>query len=241
MPALLAGIAALVLVVFGARAFANANPQTLALLMRKVAGVILLILALFLLTRGAVPLAIPIGLVGLGFLGLPLGSWFGFGNLFDGGSARKSPGQRSSVRTETLEMTLDHDSGEMEGRCLQGKFAGRSFSSLSDDDLLALLDELHTTDGKGAILVEAYLDRRVPDWRERHADSAKKEAPRGRASGGMTRDEAYHALGLKSGASDDEIRAAHRKLMKKVHPDQGGSDYLAARINEAKDVLLGGK
>ena len=241
MPALLAGVAALILVVFGARAFANANPQTLALLMRKAAGVILLAAALFLLARGAIPLAIPLGLVGLGFLGVPLGNWFGAGNPFGGGSARKSPGQRSSVRTEMLEMELDHDSGEMEGRCLGGTFAGRTLSSLSDEEVFALLDELRAPDSQGAALVEAYLDRRMPDWREREAGGRKKEAPRGRASGGMTRDEAYDALGLKPGASEEEIRAAHRRLMMKVHPDQGGSDYLAARINEAKDVLLGGK
>jgi hypothetical protein len=239
MPAFLAGVAALIILVVGARAFANANPQILAIVLRRAAGVILLALALFLLARGAIPLAIPVGLLGLGFLGVPLGSWFGGGNPF-GGTARKSPGQKSSVRTDTLEMELDHDSGEMEGRCLSGQFSGRTLSSLSDNELFALLDELRATDSQGALLVEAFLDRRMPDWRDRES-GAEKEAPRARPSGRMSRDEAYAALGLEPGTTEEEIRAAHRKLMMKVHPDQGGSDYLAARINEAKDVLLGGK
>ncbi len=240
MPAFLAGAAALILLVFGARAFAGADPQKLAMILRKAAGVILLALALFLLARGAIPLAIPVGLFGLGMLGVPLGSWFGSGNPF-GGSARKAPGQKSSVRTDAIEMELDHDSGEMEGRCLKGTFAGRMLSSLSDDELLSLLDELRATDSQGATLIEAYLERRMPDWRDRAADGAPKHEPRARPSGRMSRDEAYAALGLDAGASEEDIRAAHRKLMMKVHPDQGGSDYLAARINEAKDVLLRGK
>lgn len=66
--------------------------------------------------------------------------------------------------------------------------------------------------------------------------------PPPRAPGGpMTRDEAYQVLGLAPGASETEIRAAHRRLMRGAHPDQGGSDWLAARINQARDVLLAGR
>ena len=85
--------------------------------------------------------------------------------------------------------------------------------------------------------MEAFLDRRWQGWRDRASDRAKTErkSPRG---GGMTANEAYDVLGLTSGAKPDEIRAAHRRLMMKFHPDQGGSTYLAARINQAKEILL---
>jgi hypothetical protein len=240
MPAFLAGLAALLILVFGGRLLASANPQTLALVLRKSAGVALLLIAAFLLARGAVVLAVPLALFGFALLGMKMGSWFGAGGPF--GSSRKSPGQKSEVRTEALEMELDHDSGHMEGRCLRGQFLGRTLSSLSDEDLLVLLEELRGSDEQGAILIEAYLDRRAQGRRERPGDTARDEPrPAHGGRGRMTREEAYAVLGLAKGTSEDEIRAAHRKLMMKLHPDQGGSTYLAARINEAKDVLLGRK
>lgn len=240
MPAFLAGLAALLILVFGARLLASANPQKLAVGMRMAGGILLLLVAAFLLARGAFPLAIPLAFFGLALLGLPVRSWFGSGGPF---ASRKSPGQKSEVRTDALEMVLDHDSGEMEGRCLKGQFAGRMLSSLSEAELLVLLAELRGTDAQGASLIEAYLDRRAQGWREGRAEEAAKEQARAPRGGRirMSREEAYEVLGLKKGAGEDEIRAAHRKLMMKVHPDQGGSDYLAARINEAKDVLLGRK
>jgi hypothetical protein len=237
MPAFLAGLAALLILVFGARLLATVNPQTLALVLRKGAGVALLLIALFLIARGALPLAIPLAFFGLALLGMKTGSWFGAGGPF--GSANKSPGQRSEVRTDALEMALDHDSGDMEGRILKGQFTGRTLSSLSDGDLLVLLEELRGFDEQGTVLIEAYLDRRAQGWREGPEDAARDHPQSAR--GRMTREEAYEVLGLAKGANEDEIRAAHRKLMMKLHPDQGGSTYLAARINEAKDVLLGRK
>jgi hypothetical protein len=173
-------------------------------------------------------------------LGLPVPPWPGFEGLFR--APRKSSGQQSGVRTETIEMVLDHDSGRMEGKCLKGRFAGRDLSSLRDAELFQLLEDIGSTDMQGAALLEAYLDRRCRGWRDRRSREAKEEAkqPRNRA-GRMDRKEAYDVLGLKPGAREPEIRAAHRRLMMKLHPDQGGSTYLASRINEAKDVLLGRK
>ena len=171
MPAFLAGLAALLILVFGARLLATANPQTLALVLRKGAGVALLLLALFLIARGALPLAIPLAFFGLALLGMKTGSWFGAGGPF--GSADKSPGQKSEVRTDALEMALDHDSGHMEGRILKGQFTGRTLSSLSDEDVLVLLEELRGSDEQGTVLIEAYLDRRAQGWREGPEDAAR--------------------------------------------------------------------
>src|SRR5262245_17981434 len=174
-------------------------------------------------------------------LGLPIGPWVVTTSPF--GPKRKTPGQKSGVRTEALEMVLDHDSGQMEGTCFKGQFSGRALSSLSRHQLLELREELRITDAKGALLMEAYLDRRAPGWRDLrsgHSDREEPEQSRGRR-GGMTITEAYDVLGLKPGTKEAEIRAAHRRLMMKLHPDQGGSTYLAGRINEAKDVLLSRK
>ena len=103
---------------------------------------------------------------------------------------------------------------------------------------LQLLEELRSTNSQGAILMEAFLDRRWQGWRDRNAGAHAKTERKSPRSGGMTANEAYDVLGLKPGAKPDEIRAAHRRLMMKFHPDQGGSTYLAARINEAKEILL---
>jgi len=171
--------------------------------------------------------------------GLPVPPWPGLDGLFR--AHRKSAGQKSGVRTETIEMVLDHDSGRMEGKCLKGRFAGRDLSSLRDAELFQLLDGIGSADPQGAALLEAYLDRRFPGWRDRRAGGSARagaQQPRDR-SGRMDRKEAYDVLGLKPGAGEADIRSAHRRLMMKLHPDQGGSTYLASRINEAKDVLLG--
>src|SRR4029078_6453921 len=103
--------------------------------------------------------------------------------------------------------------------------------------LLPVVRALRGSDAQGAALLEAYLDRVTPDWRERDSGEAPGAAPRTQSSGQITRGGGHEAVALEHGASEYEIRAAHRRLMKKVHPDQGGSDYLAARINEAKDGL----
>lgn len=139
------------------------------------------------------------------------------------------PGDASGVETATLEMRLDLATGTMSGEVRRGEFSGRSLDSMDRADLLALLADCQANDADSVPLLEAWLDRVHPDWRD--------AAP---ASGGpMTRAEALAVLGLRDGASEEEIRAAHRKLMQSAHPDRGGSDWLASRINEARDLLLG--
>jgi hypothetical protein len=146
-----------------------------------------------------------------------------------------TPGGSSDVETAWLRMSLDHESGTMDGVVLQGTFRGRRLGELSADELRDLLVAARA-DGDTATLLETYLDRRYPDWRQSAATDASSQSP----SAAMTPEEAWRVLGLEPGADEAAIRDAHRRLMKKVHPDQGGSTYLAAKINQAKDLLLGG-
>jgi hypothetical protein len=154
-------------------------------------------------------------------------------------AAGPRPGQASSVETAWIRMSLDHDSGAMDGLVLQGPWAGRRLAELAPDALVELLAELRVNDTEGAQLVEAYLDRTQPGWRSGGADQEARAESRPTSTGAMTRDEAARILGVPPDASPDAVREAHRRLMMKMHPDVGGSDYLAAKINQAKDVLLG--
>jgi len=155
-----------------------------------------------------------------------------------------SRGQTSEVTTRFFRMTLDHDSGDMDGEILEGRHAGRWLSQLDAASLVDLYLDLETEDAQSAELLAAYLDRtHGAEWRERAEAEAEADpgtaTGAGAASGPMTRAQALDILGLKEGASADDIRAAHRRLMQTHHPDRGGSSFLAAQINQAKDVLLG--
>jgi DnaJ-domain-containing protein 1 len=143
-------------------------------------------------------------------------------------------GRQSGVRTRWLAMRLDHITGEAEGEVLQGRFAGRRLMELTLTELLSVRGEL-AGDAQSLALLEAWLDRRHPDWH-----SLQPQAAVGHGRVPMTRDQAYAVLGLSPGASSEEIKQAHRRLMQKLHPDHGGSDWLAAELNEAKDLLLHG-
>ncbi len=152
-----------------------------------------------------------------------------------------TPGQASEILTRFLKMTLDHDSGMMIGEVLEGSFAGRRLEDLELPQLAELWRECQREDRQSAAVLEAYLDRTLgAAWRE-----AAGAGPGGGAGGGagqpgaMSREEALDILGLEAGASPEAVREAHRRLMQKVHPDHGGSNYLAAKINQAKDLLLG--
>jgi hypothetical protein len=147
-------------------------------------------------------------------------------------------GQTSSIRTRFLDMQLEHDSGDLDGRVLEGPFQGLLLSELGLDQLIELLACCRREDEQSAAVLEAYLDRNFDDdWREA-AESAPGERA-GNGTGPMTESEAWAVLGLEPGAGESEIREAHRRLMQKLHPDRGGSTYLAAKINQAKDLLLG--
>ena len=150
--------------------------------------------------------------------------------------ARPAGGQTSRVQSRYLRMTLNHDSGEIGGEILQGQFAGKALGQLDLDDLLQLLRECQDDDESVALL-QAYLDREHADWQQ-HA-GAQGQQQSSAVPGEMSRDEALQVLGLSADASEADIVEAHRRLMRKLHPDRGGSAYLAAAINLAKQTLLG--
>jgi DnaJ-domain-containing protein 1 len=155
---------------------------------------------------------------------------------------RAAPGQTSQVQSRFLRMTLDHDTGDMEGEVLEGRFTGQRLSALSLEELLVLLNECRSEDEESEALLIAYLDRVHGDtWREQpEAGSAGgSKQPDQATDGQMTEQEAYEILGLEPGASEQEIIEAHRRLMQKLHPDRGGSTYLATKLNQAKECLIG--
>ena len=238
MPTLIAGVVAVILLYALLQMFRAANPVVLARAIKIGGGVVALAVAAFTGVKGELAVAIPLGIFGAGLLGWSPFGTSGFGNiggLFGGASSQRSPGQASRVRSQFLDMTLDHDSGELTGRIVAGPDAGHA---LEEYDLPQLAVMMTGFDAESVSLLESYLDRRFPAWRQDAQGDAAGRQHRPAASGKMTNEEAYQILGLQPGARSDEIRRAHRALMKKLHPDQGGSTYLATRVNEAKDTLL---
>jgi hypothetical protein len=206
---------------------------------RSLGGIGALIFAVFLVSRGEILLAAPAAAAGVWLLGwMPswMPTWMPDWLPGLGDRPFKAAGRVSRVRSAYLEVELDHDSGVMHGRVLAGRYQGTALDALAAPTLIELLGQI---DGDSRQLLLAYLDRREPGWRE-HAqrDTAAGNGGRAASGGKMTEQEAYQVLGLQAGASAQDVARAHRSLIKKLHPDQGGSTYLAARVNEAKDVLL---
>jgi DnaJ domain len=234
MQYLLLGLVALLLFLLATRAYTMANPQVLARQLRVGAGVAALAGAGFLVFRGMVGYAMSLAALGSWLIwGIGAAPW-GFPT-----SAQKTPGQTSRVTTDHLEVELDHDSGEIAGRVLKGAFAGRRLEELSPAEMAGLWQDCRFVDPQSAQIIEAYLDGAHPTWREDLARAAGEPGPSPPDDGKMTREQALEVLGLAGDAGDEDIRRAHRELMMKLHPDHGGSTFLAAQINEAKDVLLG--
>ncbi|HWV43720.1 DnaJ domain-containing protein [Pseudorhodoplanes sp.] len=228
MGPLILGAVLLLVAIWAMYGFARVDPKVAAQVLRKSGGIAALAGAAFLTARGQVGLGIPLGFAGLSLLG-----WVpGMASL--GKRMNKSAGQTSQVRSEFVEMELDHDTGVMRGRILKGRMAGVTLDALDVPGLISVLPEM---DDESRALLMAYLDRREPAWRE-HANAGAAAGPGHVDSGKMTEEEAYQILGVEPGASAADIGRAHRALMKKLHPDQGGSTYLAARVNQAKDLLL---
>ena len=228
------------------RQFLRTSPAVVARRMKQVGGAVLLVLALLLLVRGQVGPALGLGALAFWVM---TGRSLSRRGAASPGKSRAWPGARrrrmSRVRSATIEMELNHDTGVMSGVVLAGPFEGTPLAQLDRDSLSSLHDFCVSADGEGARLLEAYFDRRFPGWRGAAQDGADpwgdetgagpRRSPR---SGAMSEDEARELLGLAKGASREEVARAHRTVMKKAHPDHGGSTDLAARVNEAKDVLM---
>jgi hypothetical protein len=233
MVTLLYGIAAVGLVWWVSKLFAGANPAAMAKAFKLVGGIASVAGAALMLARGRTDMALLLGGVAAWLFG-----WRQFGLPGFMRRTAKTPGAVSRVRSAMIEMELDHDSGAMRGTVLAGSFAGRPLDSLPEGALRQLYGECARSDADGVRLLEAYLDRRFPRWREDGHHDADAGAYARPQPGAMTEQEAYQILGLQPGADAEAVRRAHRTLMKKLHPDQGGSTYLAARVNQAKEILL---
>ena len=236
MPALLLlALVLLAVVAFAIAWFLRANPSTVARLLRPALVVLggIGVGGLLIFGLRFVPQLLPelFGLAGVVFAALIARA---VRRRPSGGFSSPGSAQRTEVHTAFLQAWIDHGTGAVGGTVLSGRFAGRTLDGLGDGDLLDLHAEC-SSDADSLRILEAYLDRRLrSDWR-----NARRPPPSGPRSD-MTRDEALAVLGLAEGAGADEIRAAHRRLIQRMHPDVGGSADLAARINRAKDVLLGG-
>jgi hypothetical protein len=223
------GLVGLAILLWMAQKYLKADPRKLAAAAKLAGGLGLLGLAAVLGLRGHFEMAVPLAAFGLALLG-----WLPFAPAGFGARTQKSAGQVSRVRSAFLDMELDHDTGAMQGTILAGSRQGTALDTLDVTTLVSLLAEF---DEESRALLAAYLDRRDAGWRE-HAQS---DAAAGRgdfARGPMSEKEAYEVLGLQPGAKTEDIINAHRTLMKRIHPDLGGTSYLAARVNEAKDTLL---
>lgn len=229
----LLGLLLLAVAILAMRGFQSSSPSQLAQRVRLAAGILCFVLAVVIGARGLIQFAIPLG---------ALAAYLAFGSRgrasqpIGGPGGGTASGQSSQISTDTLDMELDHASGQIRGHVKRGIFEGRRLETLQAAELALLWQDVRVDDPRSAQLIEAYLDSMHPSWRD---DVQRGERDMRGPDGRMSRDEALEILGVAADASADDIRRAHRELMLKLHPDRGGSTYLASKINEAKDVLLG--
>ncbi len=244
MSYLILGVALLAGFILAGQWFANANPRTLVKVLKwMLIGVVVTVAAFFLFTGRmawaviTLPALIP-WLLRARAVARMAKTFSRMSQAASGGTG----GGASGVETTFLDMVLDHDTGRMTGKVNAGAFEGRRVEDLTLAQLFDLLAECRANDAEGARLLEAFLDREHPDWRDPDSGAgAGAGAGAGRAANAtrdMDRAEALKILGLEDGAGVADIKDAHRRLISGLHPDHGGSDYLAAQINRAKDILL---
>jgi hypothetical protein len=257
-PAFLLGILLLVGLTLLAKWFVNTEPRQVLRSLYWVAGLLIVSSGLFLALTGrlgwavaALGAALPWGmriLKAVGVFRFLRGAFGGVGTFGGGshgggpgsGAGRNSKGRISEVSSTYLRMKLDRDEGGMTGEVLSGPLAGRTLASLGEEELKGLI-QLVSEDPDSRALLESWLDRERPGWRESGAEHEESAGTGGGGTGGdgpMTRAEALRILGLEEPVDAEAIRATYRRLMRQAHPDHGGSAWLAAKINQARDVLL---
>ena len=238
MPYFIVGITLLIGALLISRWYVNAAPSALLKMFKWGAIVLAIVIVLFFLVFGpklwalwALPVLLPWIMRARMAVRLAK-NWSRMSNASK--TAGVDPEQMSEVEADFLKMYLDHKTGEMNGDVRKGKFAGKTLRSLSLDNLLEILSEVSEDDQSVQVLT-AYLDRyHSGEWQQ--SNKASDALNKGNA---MTMEEAYEILGLETGASEASIKEAHHKLMNRNHPDHGGSNFLATKINQAKDLLLG--
>jgi len=236
LASLLLGFIVLWLALYAIKAFAHADPVRLARFVKRAGGGLVLLLGLVLAMRGHVEMAVLAGLVAIWLFGISLpkaARTFRF--------TAQRPSGVSRLRSAMIEMEFDRRTGIMQGTVLAGTEEGKSLDQMTWPQCEALYHLCVGNDPDGARLLQPYLDRRFAGWRSARQDESDPgfgDAGAAERVGAMSEDEAYEVLGLPRGASRTDVVRSHRSLMKKLHPDHGGSTNLAARVNEAKDVLM---
>ncbi len=239
LPLFVLGLALLVGLLLLGRWYVSTDPKTLLKVFKWASLTVLVVVGLFLLLTGRLAWAL---------FTLPvLFGWFmrfrsiaraarNFSKMAAaaGAGGATASDDKSEVETRFFRMVLEHGSGRMDGEILDGTFRGKRLGELAETELLSLLDECRKCDEQSVMVLQAYLDRQYPDWRRNQAGGRHHSA-----DDAMGQEDALDVLGLAEGASENEIKEAHRRLMSGLHPDHGGSTYLASKINQAKDILLG--
>jgi DnaJ-domain-containing protein 1 len=239
MPYFILGIALLVGTLLISRWYVKAPPSALLKMFKWLVIVLAIVIITFFLTVGpklwalwALPVLLPWIMRARAAARLAK-NWSRMSS--NNQKVRPDPEQMSEVETDFLRMYLDHQTGEMNGEVTQGNLAGKTLRNLPLSDLLKLLSEIDA-DVQSVQVLTAYLNRYHNDEWQQNSNGSKGGGDTGES---MTLEEAYKILGLESEASEDSIKEAHHKLMNKNHPDHGGSNFLATKINQAKDLLLG--
>jgi len=239
LPWLILAIAVIVGFYLVARWWVQADPRQLLRALRWTGAVIGLVLLAFIVLSGRWN-----WLPALLFFGIPWLSRFRTINTMRKNARGPRSGQSSQITTRFVRMELDHDSGEMTGEVTDGRFSGRGLDQMNLGELIELWRECAAEDEQSRLVLENYLDRGHPEWRSVAGAGPRDEAPGGRSDSpwkttGMSAGEACEILGVAKGATSEDIESAYRRVMKSAHPDHGGSDWMAAKVNQAKDILLG--